>query len=67
MPRMLPPMSMDSWAATKEALHDCGGETSLCPDPYPTAACPEFYFGCRLERELFTLPTHVNEKSLKNR
>ena len=29
---------------------------SSCPGPYPTAACPEFHLGCRLGRELFTLP-----------
>ena len=27
-----------------------------CPDPYPTAACPKFHVGCRLSRELLTLP-----------
>ena len=25
------------------------------PGPFPTAACPEIHFGCRLCRELFTL------------
>ena len=40
---------------TKKALLQCGGDTSSCPSPYPTAACPEFYIGCRLGRELFTL------------
>ena len=47
---------MESWAATKIALNQCGGVKSPCPGPYPTAACPELNVGCRLDRELFTLP-----------
>ena len=31
-----------------------GGDNSFCP-----AACPEFHVGCRLGRELFTLPTDM--------
>jgi len=48
--------SMDSWAAIQKASQECGGDTSSCPGPYPTAACPEFNIGCRLGRELSTLP-----------
>ena len=38
---------MEPWAATKKALSysQCGGDTSSCPRPYPTAACPEFHVG----------------------
>ena len=46
--------SVDPWAAN---LHQCGGDTSPCPGPYPTAACLEFEVGCRLDRELFSLPS----------
>ena len=46
--------SMDQWPATKKALHLCGGDTSFCPGPYPTAARPELLVGCKLGRELFT-------------
>jgi hypothetical protein len=49
-------MPMELWAATKKALHYCGGDTSSCPGPYPTAACPEFHVSFRLE--LFTLPLY---------
>ena len=42
---MLPPMSMEPCAATKNALHQYGSDTSSYPGPYPTAACPEFYVG----------------------
>ena len=45
---------MVPWAAIKKASQKCGGDTSSCPGPYPTAACP----GCRLGRELFTLPVY---------
>ena len=48
---MLPPMSMEPWPATKKALHQCEGDTSSCPGPYPTAACPEFHISCSLGRE----------------
>ena len=41
--RMLPKMCMEPWAATKQALHQCGGNTSSCPDTYPMAACAEFH------------------------
>ena len=34
---------MDQWAATKKVLHQCGGDISSCPGPYPSAACPEFH------------------------
>ena len=37
--------SMDSWAAIKKVSQECGGDTSFCPGPYPTAACPEFHVG----------------------
>ena len=50
--------SMDPWAAIKKASQECGGDTSSCPGPYPTTACPEFTIGCRLGRELFTLPLY---------
>ena len=50
--------SMDPLAATKKALHQCGGNTSSCPGPYATAACAEFHVGCRLDREIFTLPLY---------
>ena len=50
------PQFMEPWAATKKDLHQCGGDTSSCLGPYPMAACPEFYIGCRLGREIFTLP-----------
>ena len=36
--RMLPPMSMESWAAM--SMESCGGDTSSCPCPYPTGAVP---------------------------
>ena len=41
---ILPPMSMESWTATKKALSysQCGGDTSFCQIPYSTVACPEF-------------------------
>jgi hypothetical protein len=48
--------SMDAWAVIKKASQECGGDTSSCLGPYPTAACPEFHIGCRLDWELFTLP-----------
>ena len=51
---------MEPWTAIKKGLPQCGGDTSSCPGPYPTAACPEFHIGCRLGRELFTLPTYNN-------
>ena len=35
------------------------GDTSSCPGPYPTVACPEFQVGCRLCQELFILPMYV--------
>ena len=37
--------SMDPRAATKKALHSCGGDTSSCPGPYPTTSCPVFQVG----------------------
>ena len=37
--------SMDPWAVIKKASHECGGDTSSCPGPYPTAACPKFHVG----------------------
>ena len=43
-----PPMSMEPWAVTKKGLHKCGSDTSSCPGPYPTAACPKFQVGYRL-------------------
>ena len=30
----------------KKALPPCGGDTSFCPGPYPTAACPQCHIGC---------------------
>jgi hypothetical protein len=45
---VLPPMSMEPWAAIKKALNLCGGDTSSFLGPYSTAACPEFHIGCRL-------------------
>ena len=48
--------SMDPWAVIKKASQEYGGDTSSSLGPYPTAACPEFHIGCRLGRELFTLP-----------
>jgi len=48
--------SMDPWGATQKALQERSGDTSSCPAPYPTVACLEFHFGCRLGRELFTVP-----------
>ena len=48
--------SMDPQAEVKKTLHWCGGDTISCPGPYPMAACPVFHVGCRLGRELFTLP-----------
>ena len=50
----LPPMSMEPWAATKKALHQCGGDTSSCPGPYPTVTCPEFHVCCRLNQNFST-------------
>ena len=40
----------EPWAATKKALSfsQCGGDTSSCPGPYPTAACPKFHV-CQAE------------------
>ena len=58
---MLPPMSMEPWVATKKSLHYCSGDTSPCPGPYLTAASPEFHIGCRLGRELFTLPVYCRQ------
>ena len=50
------PQSMDPWAATKKALHYCGGDASSCLCPYPMTTCPEFHVSCRLSWELFILP-----------
>jgi hypothetical protein len=47
--------SMDPWASIKKASQECADDTSSCPGPYPTAACPEFHIGYRLDREVFTL------------
>ena len=51
------PMAPWTSAATCEcALYLCGSDTSSWLGSYATAACPEFHVGCRLGRELFTLP-----------
>ena len=42
-----------TWAAT--------GTTALCLGPYPTAACPEIHVGCRLGRELLSMPTYLHD------
>ena len=47
--------SMEPWAATEKALHQCGGDSSSCPGPYPKADRPEFHVGYWLGREPFTL------------
>ena len=47
---------METWAATKKALYECGGDISFYSGPYPKAACPEYHVGFRLGREYFTLP-----------
>ena len=46
---------MEPWTVVKKALPKCGGDTSYSLGPNPMAACPEFYIGCRLAQELFTL------------
>ena len=43
----------------KKALPPCGGDTSSCPGPYPTAGYTQCHIGCWLDRELFTLPSYV--------
>ena len=48
--------STEPWAVTKRALH---GDTSSCPGPYPTAACPEFHAGCRLGQNFSPCPRTV--------
>ena len=48
--------SMDPWSAIQKASQERGGDSSSCPGPYLTAACPEFHIGCRLGRELSTCP-----------
>ena len=45
-------LTMDPWTATKKALHQCGGDISSCPGPYPMIACPKFHVNCRLGWEL---------------
>ena len=47
---------MEPWTVVKKALPKCGGDTSYSLGPNPMAACPEFYIGCRIGRELFPLP-----------
>ena len=47
---------MDSWGASKKDLYCCGNDTSSYPGPYPMAVCPELHVGCKLGRELLTLP-----------
>ena len=42
----------------KKVLHKCVGDISSCLGPYPKAACPKCHVGCRLGRELFTLPMY---------
>ena len=37
---------LETWAATKKALHWCRDDTSSCPNP--TATCPEFHLGYRV-------------------
>ena len=41
-------LSMDPWAAATKASHYVlwRGDTSPCPGPYLTTACPEFHVGC---------------------
>ena len=50
--------SVDPWAAIKKPSQECGGDTSSCPGPYPTAACLEFLVGSRLGRTLFRPPLY---------
>ena len=57
--------SMEPWTVIKKALPQCSGDTSSCLGRYPTAACPEFPFGCRLGRELFTLPLYKDHIWIK--
>ena len=33
----------------QKALNYCWRDTGSCPGPYPTATCPEFLVGCRLD------------------
>ena len=46
----------ESMGCDKESFTLVWRDTSSCPGPYPTAACPKFHVGCRPGRELFTLP-----------
>ena len=46
------------WAATKKALHLCGGDTIFCPGPYLKVACAEFHIGCRSGKN-FSLYSHI--------
>ena len=48
----------------QKGFTQCGGDTSSCLGPYPMAACLKFYIGCRLGRELFTLPTYTHPRHL---
>ena len=48
------PWSHGMWP--KKALQYCGGDTSSCPGPYPTAVCLEFNVDWGLGQELFSLP-----------
>ena len=43
--------SMDKWAVIKKAFEECGGDTSSF-----LGHLPKFHIGCRLGRELLTLP-----------
>ena len=38
-----PNISHGSLGWYQESLRQCGGDTSSCPYPYPTAACPELH------------------------
>ena len=51
-------VSMEPFTAIKNALSQCGGDTSSCPGPYHTTTCPQYHIGCWLDQELFTWPSY---------
>jgi hypothetical protein len=54
------------WTEIKKALPQCGSDTSSCPGPYQMAAYLEFHIGCKLDWELFTLPSYFVDWSSTN-
>ena len=59
---MLLPVPKESWIAIKMTLPQCGGDTSSCTGPYPTAACSQCHIGSLKDRELFNLSSYYCSK-----